>query len=110
MTENDRQTQDTPPPVVQPSESPNNSGRQKNVQRLQKDNSRHPNVQGHVNRFDRDSEQVPQKHADSKEDGSDNDEDEGTDSGHSSRQQRFHRGGRPEKRIIEESINDPYCE
>jgi hypothetical protein len=63
-----------------------------------------------MDRFDRDLEQVPQKPADSKENESDSDEDEGTESGQSSPQQRYHRGGRPEKRIIEESINDPYCE
>ncbi len=109
MTENEPQTQDTPPPHVQPSQSPNNSGRQKNVPHLQKDHSRHLNGQGHMDRFDRDLEQVPQKPADSKENESDSDEDEGTESGQPP-QQRYHRGGRPEKRIIEESINDPYCE
>jgi hypothetical protein len=38
------------------------------------------------------------------------DDDEETERDRSSSQHRHRRGGRPEKRIIEEWANDPYCE
>jgi hypothetical protein len=43
-----------------------------------------------------------------REGGSDDEEDPGSE--RPSSRQRHHRGGRPEKRVIEESAYDPYCE
>jgi hypothetical protein len=40
----------------------------------------------------------------------DNEDEEETEHDRSSQQGRHHRGGRPPKRVIEEWVNDPYCE
>jgi len=47
---------------------------------------------------------------DSKEKETGFEEEEETEPDRSSPRQRHQRSGRPEKRIIEESANDPYCE
>jgi hypothetical protein len=60
--------------------------------------------------MEKDEHQIPEKPADSKEKETGFDEEDETEPDRSSPQQRHHRSGRSEKRIIEESINDPYCE
>jgi hypothetical protein len=58
----------------------------------------------------RGSETAPGKDTDLKEKERGYEEEEDPEPEQSSSHQRHHRGGRPEKRIIEESAYDPYCE
>ena len=58
--------------------------------------------------MEKEDQQTLEKSADSKENEKSFDDEEEPD--RSSQQQRYRRSGRPEKRIFEESANDPYCE
>ena len=60
--------------------------------------------------MEKEDQQTLEKSADSKENEKSFDEEEEPEPDRSSQQQRYRRSGRPEKRIIEESANDPYCE
>ncbi len=76
----------------------------------QRDHSRHKGGRGHYSLKDNGSRQALEKSAESKEKETGFDEGEETGPDRSSQQQRHYRRGRPERRIIEESANDPYCE
>jgi hypothetical protein len=100
MENNEPQTRDTPGDSNQTSSPSKKSGSQEisRFRRIEPDRR----IGG--------SETTPGKDRDLKEKEGGSDEDEETEPERSSSQQRHHRGGRPEKRIIEESAYDPYCE
>jgi hypothetical protein len=100
MENNEPQTQDIPGDPNQTSAPSKNSGSQENS---------HFRRRG-PDRRNGDSGAEPGKDTDLKEKEGDSDEEEETEHERSSSQQRHRRGGRPEKRIIEESAYDPYCE
>jgi len=109
MAEDEPQIKDTPR-QPQPSQSLKNSGEQQDFQHPQKEQSRHTVVQRHNFKGNNDTRSALERPADSQEKETNLDEEEETEPDRSSPQKRHHRSGRPEKRIIEESANDPYCE
>ena len=100
MVNNEPQTRDIPDDPNQTSSSSKKSGSQENSRFRRREPDR---LTGR-------SETAPDKDTDLKEKEGGSDEDEETEPERSSSQHRHHRGGRPEKRIIEESAYDPYCE
>jgi hypothetical protein len=86
-----------------------NQGQRRNDRR---DRPRHHGPRRDHQRRDQQPPQPAQaKPAEPKDADAENDEDEETEQDRSSQQNRHHRrGGRPPKKIIEEWINDPYCE
>lgn len=109
MDKDEQQTPDTSGHPLETSQAPENSGRQRNFHHPQRGQSRDNGDRGHYQE-NKGSKPALEKPADSKEKETAFDEEGETEPDRSSPQQRHHRSGRPEKRIIEESINDPYCE
>ena len=101
MVNNEPQARDIPDDPNQTSSLSKKSGSQENFRFRRREPDRRTGG----------SETSPSKDTDLKDrEGSSDDEGEETEPERSSSQQRHHRGGRPEKRIVEESAYDPYCE
>jgi hypothetical protein len=109
MEKDENQTTKTTGNSSGTSPSSKHSRRQRNVHPPRRDHSRHLGGQGTCRR-ENESRQAPDMSAESKEKETGLDEDEETVPDRSSQEQRYHRRGRTEKRIIEESAYDPYCE
>jgi len=110
MVKDEHQTQDTTGQPQEPSQPPKNSARQRNVHHPQRDHCRQKGGRGHYYREENDSRPALETSAESEEKETGFDEEEDPRPDRSSQQQRHHRRGRPERRIIGESANDPYCE
>jgi len=110
MAEENQQTQETPVQPGRPSPFPENPGTPQNNRQPRRDRGRYPGGQRH--HFRRDQPQNPDagRPVEPAEENAGTDDDEETEHDRSAPQHRHRSGGRPEKRIIEEWANDPYCE
>ena len=109
MVNDEHKTPDTPDASQQASQPLENSGSQRNFHHPQRDHDRRNRGPGRHPGKDSPRE-VQENRAESTDKETGTDDAEGTEPARSSPQPRHQRGGRPEKRIIEESAYDPYCE
>jgi hypothetical protein len=105
------ENQQPPETGGQPSQNPAPApAGQSRPQERQNQGQRRNDRRDHQRREQQSPQPAQAKPAEPRDPDAENDEDEETRQDRSSQQNRHRRGGRPPKKIIEEWINDPYCE